>query len=174
MAQSDNMDLWNQVCETNPADTKSARLSGRNVTAIDPQKQRKRATELFGPFGMGWGVEKIHYSYHDVGSGVTVLTYSATLWYNWRGKLCYLPIASQCKAAYTSSGGKFIVDDESLKKASTDALTKGLSALGFNSDVFEGKFDDNKYVAEMREKFGSAEPEPGGGAGAQEAEDGFI
>jgi hypothetical protein len=26
-------------------------------------------------------------------------------------------------------------------------LTKGLSKLGFNADVFMGRFDDNKYVA---------------------------
>ena len=34
----------------------------------------------------------------------------------------------------------------------TDARSKALSTLGFNSDIFEGKFDDNKYVAEMRAK----------------------
>ena len=33
-----------------------------------------------------------------------------------------------------------------MKKVATDALTKGLSKLGFNADVFMGKFDDNKYV----------------------------
>ena len=40
-----------------------------------------------------------------------------------------------------------------MKKCSTDALTKGLSALGFNADVFLGKFDDNKYVAKMTQEF---------------------
>ena len=46
-------------------------------------------------------------------------------------------------------------DDDAVKKVATDALTKGLSRLGFNSDVFEGLFDDNKYVAEMNLKFGN-------------------
>ena len=43
-------------------------------------------------------------------------------------------------------------DHDALKKAGTDALTKCLSYLGFNADIFMGKFDDNKYVAEMDEK----------------------
>jgi hypothetical protein len=36
------------------------------------------------------------------------------------------------------------------KKVATDALTKGLSLLGFNADVFLGKFEDNKYVQELK------------------------
>ena len=44
------------------------------------------------------------------------------------------------------------------KKLKTDALTKGLSELGFNSDIFEGKFDDNKYVQEMNVKFNPLKP----------------
>ena len=36
--------------------------------------------------------------------------------------------------------------------------TKALSKLGFNADVFLGKYDDNKYVAKMKEEF--AEPKP--------------
>ena len=37
-------------------------------------------------------------------------------------------------------------------KAETHARSKALSKLGFNSDVYEGKFDDNKYVQQQREK----------------------
>ena len=52
------------------------------------------------------------------------------------------PIASSIK---TMMGKR--VDDDCIKKVQTDALTKGLSKLGFNADVFMGRFDDNKYVA---------------------------
>ena len=45
------------------------------------------------------------------------------------------------------------VDDDFFKKVATDALTKGLSKLGFNADVFMGKFDDNKYVSTLTEKY---------------------
>ena len=53
----DNMELWNQVCETNPEDTKPFKgKGGFRGTAIAAQTQRKRATELWGPFGAEWGV----------------------------------------------------------------------------------------------------------------------
>ena len=54
------------------------------------------------------------------------------------------PIHSSIK--YHSNGR---VDDDFMKKVATDALTKGLSKLGFNADVFMGKFDDNKYVNKL-------------------------
>ncbi len=37
------------------------------------------------------------------------------------------------------------LDNESIKKVRTDALTKGLSELGFNADVFKGLFDNHEY-----------------------------
>ena len=46
------------------------------------------------------------------------------------------------------------VDDDCIKKVATDALTKGLSKLGFNADVFMGRFDDNKYVDASGQKLG--------------------
>jgi hypothetical protein len=49
------------------------------------------------------------------------------------------------------------IDDDFFKKVATDALTKGLSKLGFNADVFMGKFDDNKYVNSLKEKFSKEE-----------------
>jgi hypothetical protein len=52
-------------------------------------------------------------------------------------------------------GGK--LDDECFKKVTTDALTKGLSKLGFNADVFMGQYDDNKYVAQMKKEFSKEE-----------------
>jgi len=45
-----------------------------------------------------------------------------------------------------------IPDTDAYKKASTDGLTKLLSHLGFNADVFLGMFDDNKYVAGLQKE----------------------
>jgi hypothetical protein len=40
----------------------------------------------------------------------------------------------------------------------TDGLTKALSHLGFSADVFLGRFDDNKYVADLKKEFGQDAP----------------
>jgi len=44
-------------------------------------------------------------------------------------------------------------DTDCFKKATTDGVTKCLSLIGFNADVFLKKFNDNKYVQEMVNHF---------------------
>lgn len=46
-----------------------------------------------------------------------------------------------------------MVDADFAKKIETDALTKALSKMGFNADIFMGRFDDTKYVEERKEEF---------------------
>jgi len=53
---------------------------------------------------------------------------------------------------------KLKIDDNFAKKLETDTLTKAISKLGFNADIFMGKFDDVKYLAEVTKEFASNEP----------------
>ena len=146
MSKKGNMKLWNSVETTDPKFTKKVNQRG-GFTAIGAQYQLRTATETFGPFGWGWGVkdERIE-KWEDVGLAV----YQATLWYNIDGygtddeTYGTIPIHSSIK--YQNNGR---VDDDFMKKVATDALTKGLSKLGFNADVFMGMFDDNKYVNKL-------------------------
>jgi hypothetical protein len=146
MSKKGNMKLWNSVKTTDPNFTKKVNQRG-GFTAIGAQYQLRTATETFGPFGWGWGVkdERIE-KWEDVGLAV----YQATLWYNIDAygtddeTYGTIPIHSSIK--YHSNGR---VDDDFMKKVATDALTKGLSKLGFNADVFMGMFDDNKYVNKL-------------------------
>jgi hypothetical protein len=86
---------------------------------------------------------------------VKLAVYQATFWYHVAGSdRAEFPLASTIKVDYGTKWGRR-VDDEWLKKVATDALTKGLSMLGFNADVFMGKFDDNRYVAAMEQEFAS-------------------
>ena len=146
MSKKENMKLWNSVETTDPKFTKKVNQRG-GFTAIGAQYQLRTATETFGPFGWGWGVkdERIE-KWEDVGLAV----YQATLWYNIDAygtddeTYGTIPIHSSIK--YQNNGR---VDDDFMKKVATDALTKGLSKLGFNADVFMGMFDDNKYVNKL-------------------------
>ena len=56
------------------------------------------------------------------------------------------------------------LDDEAPKKAMTDAMTKAFSHLGMSADVFLGKFDDSKYVEQMKQEFSQPQkiPQPSG------------
>lgn len=144
----ETMQLWNTVCETNPDSTKQVNDGRRRFTAIDAYAQIRKATELWGPYGGKWRLNDM-----NLHAGPT-------------GQLCYLtavfeyphgsfPVMNAIK--HTSNKG--IVDADCLKKLETDTLTKALSKLGFNADVFLGLFDDNRCVQEQRQKHKDA-PQP--------------
>lgn len=137
------MKLWKEVSETNPQHTKYVNQRG-GFTAIGAQYQVKKATEMFGPIGIGWGVKNEVFT--PMANGMAL--YQSEFWYKSKDGEGSFPINSSI--AMQKNGR---IDDEFAKKVTTDALTKGLSKLGFNSDIFEGKFDDNRYIAEMETKF---------------------
>ena len=143
MDKKSNMSLWKSVEVTDPKYTKKVNQRG-GFTAIGAQYQLMRATETFGPMGLGWGVEdeKIE-KWEDSGLAV----YTANLWWTRTSKSNKNTIPLHSAIKYHSNGR---VDDDFFKKVATDALTKGLSKLGFNADVFMGKFDDNKYVSNLK------------------------
>ena len=137
-----NTKLWDEVCETNPNDTKHVGQRG-GFTAIDAYSQIHRATEVFGSIGIGWGYA-VDWDYNIPG----VVTADLNFWY----------LLGKTRGEFQVSGacgltGKPSVDSDAKKKALTDGITKALSYLGFNADVFLGKFDDNKYLAEVTEKY---------------------
>lgn len=45
------------------------------------------------------------------------------------------------------------IDDNFAKKLETDTLTKAISKLGFNADIFMGLFDDVKYLQSVTEEY---------------------
>ncbi len=135
----DNLELWNSVEKTDPNHTKKVSQRG-GFTAIDAHYQVQQVTAQFGPVGIGWGYD-CEYLFEDK-AVICLLTFWHTKRENKFG-----PIAG-C--------AKFIdgrLDADAPKKSMTDALTKAISHLGFNADVFLGKFDDNKYVEKMKEEF---------------------
>ncbi len=117
-----------------------------HLTAIDAQSQIKRATELWGPYGSEWGLSEIDFQLLPTKDG--------------QGLVCkavfFYPHADNNKAPYAefpiASDMPYNPKDDCVKKLQTECISKALSRLGFNSDVFEGKFDDNKYVQQRREE----------------------
>ena len=142
----DNMALWNSVCETDPATTKRMTY-GAKLTAIDAQCQIKRATEAWGPFGGTWSLDDYHYEYIRNAAG-EILEITLQAVFRFPGGT--FPIAADLK--WWTDKKKTMEATDHHKCLATDCITKALSRVGFNSDVFEGKFDDSKYVQSQREK----------------------
>ena len=140
------MALWNAVEKTNPAYTKKANIGGMKITAVAPQYQIKNATEQFGPYGIKWGFRNIEFDYSLVES-LKLIVFKGTFFCP--GGECV--IGNSCKA-FMDRDCK-MVDADFAKKLETDALTKVLSKMGFNADIFMGRYDDTKYVNEMKQEF---------------------
>jgi hypothetical protein len=140
------MDLWNKVEKTDPAHTKKAKISGMNITAIAPQYQVMKATEQFGPYAIKWGFKNIEFDYTLVPTH-KLIVFKGTF---------FCP-DGECQIVNSAKifmdRNETMVDADFAKKMETDALTKVLSKMGFNADVFMGRYDDHKYVAEMQAEF---------------------
>ena len=138
------MKIWETLSKTNPNYTRTAPSSyGKRITTIDPMYQIQMMTDLFGPVGIGWKY-KVDYKYIDglIFAEVTI-KYFTDEWHEY-GPVCSVQNLSK------KNGN---LDDEAPKKAMTDAMTKAFSHLGMSADVFLGKFDDSKYVEQMKQEF---------------------
>jgi hypothetical protein len=147
-----NRRVWDAVAQTDPDFTKLVSY-GRKFTAIDGYYNVLRATELWGPFGEGWGYDLKEETIFYPGVAIVTAKVKLTLWYGdgQTRRVCGPVIATN---QLVSDKGH--VDDEAFKKATTDALTKTLSYLGFSADVFLGAFDDNRYVEKRKEEVKAA------------------
>ena len=142
----DNLKLWKSVEKTNPKYTKQAKISGMSITAIAPQYQIMQVTEKFGVYGDKWGFKNINLSYGLVPT-FNMVVFKGTFFFP-NGEF---EIINSCKLYIDRN--KTMIDDNFAKKIETDSLTKAISKLGFNADIFLGKFDDVRYVNEMKEEF---------------------
>ncbi len=155
-----NLELWNAVEKTDPEYTSEAEISGRKVTSIDAYIQIKNATEQFGKYGEKWGLKDTSMEFKQFGE-TTLCLYKATFYYP-NGEF---PIYNSIKLAYMTrgqggSGGYLKIDEDFAKKVETNTMTKALSKLGFNTDVFMGKFEDSTYVKEVQVEFEQEKLEP--------------
>ena len=142
---SEKTKLWEDVCKTNPKYTKKANVRGNSITAIAPQYQILQATEQWGSYGSTWGFKQFAINTDLMGKG---MVYGQGIFFYPGGEF---PITASISLYRDNAMTK--IDQDFAKKLETDALTKALSKLGFNADIFLGLFDDNKYVQAMEEEF---------------------
>lgn len=155
----DHLDIWLAV-DTTPTDAvKPAKVDGQDITSIDQMYMIRKATELFGPIGIGWNftIEDERYDQgepiqdpktHEVVGHVLTHTVRLSLWFRWNGEKSD-PITQygHTRYLYRTRNGGWKTDSEAPKKSVSDAIKKCLSLLGFAADVYTGRFDDQDYVA---------------------------
>lgn len=147
-----NLKLWKSVEKTPPDMTKDVSFGKRHYTTVDPQWQMRLATALWGPYGLRWGMRNLDWSVIETNESdsqghfkLSAIILKAEFFY---------PVDGQEVAFEILNDDRFKADDETLKKLVTNTRSKALSWLGFSADVFMGKFDDTKYVEDLKKKFG--------------------
>jgi hypothetical protein len=135
------MELWDKVSQSDKNFLKPVNYGSRKYTSIDPMYQIREVTRAFGPVGKHWGWES-ETEIVSMSNGSAVFLAHITVWHGSRDN-SYGPVTG-CQT-FINSKGK--IDTDATKKAITDGLTKALSHLGFNADVFLGEHD-NKYAAD--------------------------
>lgn len=142
-----NKKLWESVQVTDPRAVK--KITGKSYQGNSPKPYWliERATDTFGPIGIGWGVIVKSERFERMGEHDVLHVATVAIWYMQDGKRSEtFEQMGGTKAAYMSGAGKLIVDEDAGKKSVTDAMVKCLSMIGFCADIFSGMWDDSKYV----------------------------
>jgi hypothetical protein len=176
VTDKNNLSIWKSVEKTDPTYTKAFTQNGGG-TAINGTYTEMRATEIFGPKGIGWGVKVVEERFDKGapimqkvkdsagvevnqvipdGSGGVVCevnhTVRITLWFIQDGQRGEIE-AYGCTPYITKNKYGLSTDGEAPKKSLTDAMKKALSGLGFSADIFLGMYDIGAYVDEARAEF---------------------
>lgn len=153
----DNLALWQSVEKTDPAHTKP--ITGKQYKGNSPKPHWivYKATEKFGPCGIGWGFtieERIEDGVKDAQGRFDRMSIAKVkVWYIWDGKRGEVEhIGGTPFSGFRKSGDTYI-DEDAVKKSVTDALVKALSMIGFAGDIFLGRYDDSKYVDHVGREF---------------------
>lgn len=153
-----NMQIWNRVEKTDTRYTKDAKVGGQQITSLNGTAMIMKATEIFGPVGIGFGWTVLEERFDKgaemfVGEGDKRATLGFELnhtvkirfWIKQDGERGEFEQYGCTPYLYKSKFGT-TTDGEAPKKSLTDAIKKSLSMLGFSADVFLGMFDDKDYV----------------------------
>lgn len=161
----DNMNLWQAAFTTDKAHVTA--ITGKSYKGNSPRPYYliQKATEIFGPCGIGWGYRIVEQGTHECkyndplgNTGNTIERVMVNhwvlveFWYKWNGEKSE-PIQQYggTQLSYRTSAGKQIFDEDAPKKSVTDALIKCMSCVGFAGDIFSGRWDDSKYHQEQQE-----------------------
>lgn len=157
--ENKNMALWDSVFMTDPSAVKP--ITGKQYQGNSPKPYWliERATKRFGACGIGWGIEVVRSDFNQVSPDDFLHTAIVRVWYVIDGVRGHVEQAGGTKAAYKTTSGKIMVDEDAAKKSVTDGMVKGLSMLGFAGDIFSGRWDDSKYVNEASAHFADEKQE---------------
>ena len=144
-----NLDLWEAHADIDPRYTKEISGKAYKGTSPNPQYIIKCLTDMFGPVGQGFGWEVLTEGFTPLGDEILHWC-RVRFWHTKREH--YYEAYGQTKALMKTRNG-LMSDEDAPKKSLTDAIIKAASQLGIAANIFLGRWDDQKYVAEVEKEY---------------------
>lgn len=141
----DNLRHWNAYADIDPAFTKPITGKPYKGTSPNPQYVIRCLTDLFGPVGEGFGWDVVAEAFEPMGEEVLHWC-RIKFWHTSRANT--YDSYGQTKALAKTKNG-LVLDEDAPKKSLTDAIIKASSHLGIAANIFLGRWDDQKYVAQV-------------------------
>ena len=148
-----NLRHWEKHADIDPRFTKPITGKAYKGTSPNPQYVIKCLTDIFGPVGEGFGWDVVAENFTPLGDEVLHWC-RIRFWHTDRAN-CF-DSYGQTKAVAIAKRGKpeqyAMVDEDAPKKSLTDAIIKAASHVGIASNIFLGRWDDQKYVEQVAQE----------------------
>jgi len=151
-----NLRHWNRFADIDPKFTKPIAGKAYKGTSPNPQYVILCLTEMFGPVGEGFGWEVVREEFQPLGEEVLHWC-RIQFWHGDRNNR--FDSYGQTKALMKTKNG-LLADEDAPKKSLTDAIIKAASHIGIAANIFLGRWDDQKYVAQVAREFDKPEAKP--------------
>lgn len=146
---TENLTIWDRFADIDPKHTKPITGKAYKGTSPNPQYIIKCLTELFGPVGKGFGWEVLQEDFTPLNDEVLHWC-RIRFWHGDRAN-CFESYG-QTKALMKTKNG-LMSDEDAPKKSLTDAIIKAASHIGIAANIFLGRWDDQRYVAEVNAEY---------------------
>ena len=142
--ENNNLILWEKV-QTTPTEIiqKIKADDGTELNNVAPIHRFKKATEIFGVYGKNWGLKNIKHSEQKIFNTLILGTIDAVFFYTQNDVKIEFEITNSISIVSVSDDKKMKVNYTYRKAIETDTITKALSRLGFNADIYT----DSELVA---------------------------
>ncbi|MFL0806715.1 MAG: hypothetical protein K6L60_05455 [Oceanobacter sp.] len=157
--ENSNTRIWSQLEKTPTTAAKKNEFNGQFISTISTGYFQQKITEVFGPFGEGWGYTILNERFIS-GAPYTldgslfheqILVLYVRVWVidpETKKKLFARHYGSKPFVIKTKYGPK--TDTDAPAKAVTSAMKKAFTLFGFAADIYAGLFDDEDYLQESR------------------------
>lgn len=132
----ENKTLWDKVEKTPEQIIEKVDAGdGKQLNSVSSIHRIKKATEIFGTYGDKWGIKNLKHSEKTIFNNLVLATLDATFFYEYENKKVEFEISNSL--AIVSVKDKQMQVNYTYRKAiETDTITKALSRLGFNADIY--------------------------------------